>query len=130
MEWYRTYRTAAPRSASPSPCPTGTIAITKTTVIPAGSTVTAPPGGFKVDITSTCLDPGTGVPVSRTVSVPANGTGTSTELFVYRNDTHTTKCSYVLHEEPVAGFTGVFNPVSPVQLPFDGRSPAPTSPSS
>jgi hypothetical protein len=102
-------------------CPTGTIAITKTTILPPGSTATPPPGGWKVDITSTtCLNPVTGLRVSITVSVPDNATGTSTDLFVYTNENDSTKCRYALHEEPVAGFTGVFVPASPVHLPFGG----------
>jgi hypothetical protein len=104
------------------PCPTGTIAITKTTIIPDGATVTPPAAGWKVDITSTCLDPTLGSTVAQTVNVPDGGTGTSTPLFVYTNDTHTTKCSYVLSEQPVAGFTGVFDPASPVELPFANQA--------
>jgi hypothetical protein len=103
------------------PCPTGTISITKTTIIPEGATVTPPPGGWKVDITSTCQDPLTNDPVAQTVTVPDNDTATSTQLFVYMSTDHATKCSYALAEQPVAGFTGVFDPVSPVELPFDNE---------
>src|SRR4051794_27404677 len=100
-------------------CPTGTIAITESTVLPSGATATPPAGGWQVDITSSCLNPGTGLPVSLTVTIADGGTGTSDPLFVYTSQAHTTKCTYTLSEHAVAGFTAVFAPTSPVDLPFN-----------
>jgi hypothetical protein len=101
-------------------CPTGTIAISETTALPSGATATPPVGGWPVDITSSCLNPGTGLPVSLTVTVPDGGTGISDPLFVYVNQTHATKCTYNLTEHAVAGFTAVFAPIPPVDLPDNG----------
>jgi hypothetical protein len=55
-----------------------------------------------------------------TITVPDGGTATSDSLFVYPSPAHTVKCTYALTELPVAGFTGVFVPASPVELPFGG----------
>lgn len=106
----------------PITCPTGVIAITETTVLPSGGTATPPLGGWQVDITSSCLNPGTGLAVDLTVTVPNSGTGTSDALFVYLNPAHTAKCTYALNEHPVAGFTAVFSPASLVVLPDNGTS--------
>jgi hypothetical protein len=109
-------------AAAVNSCPTGTIAVTETTVLPSGATATPPPGGWLVDIASSCLNPGTGAPVGLMVTLPDNGTGTSDALFVYGDPSHTTQCTYTLSEHAVAGFTGVFSPGSPVVLPFNGGS--------
>src|SRR3954462_12667860 len=64
-------------AVTPIACPTGTIAITETTVLPSGATATPPAGGWQVDITSSCLSPGTGLAVALTIMVPDGGTGVS-----------------------------------------------------
>jgi hypothetical protein len=102
------------------PCPTGKIAITESTVTTTGSSATPPAGGWQVDITSTCNSPLTGQPASITVTVPDGGTGTSTELFLFTDETHGTVCTYALAEHVVTGFVQppVFDPASPVTIPF------------
>jgi cobalamin biosynthesis Mg chelatase CobN len=54
--------------------------------------------------------------------VADGATGTSDPLFVFTNQTHATKCTYSLSEHSVAGFTAVFTPASPVDLPFNNAS--------
>jgi hypothetical protein len=99
------------------PCPTGTIAITETTV-PASAT--PPAGGWIVHITSTnCVDPANNA-VDMTLTIADGSTATSDPLFVFQNPSHATSCSYALAEDPVAGFTAAFDPASPVTIPFSG----------
>ena len=101
------------------PCPTGTISFTETTT----GTGATPPANWTVHITSTCLDPATGLPVDMTVSVPDGGTNSSGPLEVFTTNTHSTSCSYTYVEDPVpAHFTATFAPTSPQVIPFSGGS--------
>jgi hypothetical protein len=95
-------------------CPTGTININETT----SGTVPAPAGGWKVDLSSTCLDTTTGNPVSTTLTIPNNGHITTDPLYIYTDVTSNTQCSYSLDPEAVPDFTPTIT--SPVTISFDG----------
>lgn len=100
-----------------SPCPVGTISITKVTHNAPPSV----PATWTVVITSTCIDPATGNPVHQSVTVPNNGTASSTNLYIWPDSTHATPCSYALVEDPLpAGDTASFDPASPVTIPYQG----------
>ena len=109
-------------------CPTGTITIHETTsATPAAITQavttsdpTPPTGGWKVTITSTCLDPATSTAVSQKVTVPNNGQATSAPLYVYTTQSSATQCSYTMTQAAVAGFTTTFSVASPFTIPFAG----------
>jgi hypothetical protein len=100
-------------------CPTGTISITETTQV-TGTPVPTPPANWTVHVTSTCDDPLTGNPVAQDVTVPNNGTGGSTALFVFDTTAHNSSCSYALTETGApAGYTPTFTPTSPLTIPWD-----------
>jgi len=105
-------------------CPTGVLNIAEiTTPTPVAGDPTPPPGGWTVTITSTCLDPATALPVNQVVHVPNNGNVDSDPVFVYTNESSSTKCEYTYTETAVAGFTIAYTPASPFTIPFSG-SPA------
>ena len=94
-------------------CPTATISFTEITT---GAGAPAP-ASWTVHVTSTCLDPGSGLAVDQTVTVPNNGNAATTALYLYTNSTHTTACVYNYVENPVpAHFTATFAPLSPQGL--------------
>ena len=97
-------------------CPTGTINLSESTT---GTTPSPPAGGWKVDLTSTCLDPTTANPVSTTLTVANNGHITTDPLYIYTDVTSNTQCSYSLVPQAVPGFTPTIT--SPVTINFDGN---------
>lgn len=97
------------------PCPTGTITFTETT-----TGTTSPPATWTVHITSTCLDPATGLAVDQTVNVPDGGSASSTALELYTTTSHGATCSYAFIEENIPpGDTVTFDPASPQTIPDD-----------
>lgn len=100
-------------------CPTGTISITEQTHV-TGTPVPTPPANWTVRVTSSCDDPSTGNPVAQDVTVPNNGTGTTTALFIFSDTGQGTSCSYALAETGApAGYTATFDPASPVTIAWN-----------
>jgi hypothetical protein len=111
----------APIGAAVPVCPTGTINVAElTTPTPVAGDPTLPVGGWRVDITSTCLDPSTSNPVNFTLKVGNDNNATTHPLFVFTNDNQDVSCSYTLKPEAVTGFTSTLAPPSPVTIPFAG----------
>jgi hypothetical protein len=102
----------------PVTCPTGTITVTETTTpTPIAGDPTPPVGGWQVAVTSTCLDPSTGLATNLTLSVADGGHSVTHQLEIFTNTADTTSCSYALAEVAVTGFTATFTPASPVTIP-------------
>ena len=97
-------------------CPTGTITVHETTVNPADGTI--PPGGWIVHVTSTTCTRPNGSSVNETLTIPDGGSDHTGQLFIFADPGHAASCTYVLTEDPVVGATAVFNPTSPVTIPF------------